>query len=609
MASGPFAEIAAEHDGTTPVYGYTVGDDRYGQGYGGAPSGQGGMMFGPGFAASGWDGVPAASSGGAGQYDGLGGRPWFSEQRSDNGQIDSVAHSNYTGFGNGPGSSLFVNSSLFPSLGNDQGRSDAIGRSRMRDMVKYHKAYAASLAAKGDPRAAGFALADIDGMQNGFRELVASGWSAASAADAVGMTGHIFGGYANTGDNARYLAGFARDRGVDMKSAADELENHRRMFGAHYLSGLNISGGTSRDSVHNSVISDGFSGLVRAMGQVENQYDWRFDRNAYSSVMKYAGKMAASLSLAGMTIDDVGAENVVRAALAQHGALTGGTSANPVLGLTEAMVRDRNIVSIFGPDAGDSLSNPNSATSENPGSQDFGLVAAIRQSVFGHRARSVRAGNSPDDFDDVTQLRDDISRNLRMFSTSSAKVSDDTMNLVSAVMIANIRDGKPASVVDVARTVASSVDDAQAEALGRWSRSLVIDDKVGRTRISEAMYPFLSSVAAVTGKSVNDPSMQPMTAALYRAFRRRFIDRRTVAGIEDAEREAMASGTVAVKVDENGMPKLEPSGRDKELWDDIIREIQPYMDGLRDAAMSKTEMLRLAAAKRKQGQTDAENAD
>ena len=48
-----------------------------------------------------------------------------------------------------------------------------------------------------DPEGAGIATADIDGMNEGFRSLVTSGWDPAEAAHAIGAVGKTFGSYGN----------------------------------------------------------------------------------------------------------------------------------------------------------------------------------------------------------------------------------------------------------------------------------------------------------------------------------------------------------------------------------------------------------------------------
>lgn len=609
-------DITDDFEGTTPIYGYEVHADGSGSNFGGS-AGTGGLVPGSGAPAGGLVPGSGAVPGGASPgftfpFSGQdrNGRPLLHDYGATpgNGQIDTGIHSfqDPSGFG----STLAVSGTVFPSLGNDGARSDRDAARYMSGLVKSLRSKAAS----ASPEDAAFMLADINSLKSGYRNMLASGMGARDAAYAAGLAGSVFGGYANVGENARYLSDFARDRGTGIQDAAREFREHRNMFAAHYLTAVGVPR-AGENSTHNDAVTRGFSQVVGAMKSVENQYSWRFDRGTYSSVMRSAARIAGELTGTGMTIDDVGADNVVRAALAECGAM-GASASNPVTGLSEKRVTDRNLVSLFGPQGpSDSVVNPNNASGAPVDSQEYGMVAGIRHALFGHRARSVRSGLGPDNFDDVTQLRSDISRNLRMFSTSASKVSDDTFGMVSDFIIRAVRDGNPVSVVDAARAVAGAVPEAEAEGLARWSRSLVMDSPAGYKRMQEGMHALMSSFASAAGLPKNHPDTAAMAARMYRLFRRRYLDRKTVSDLEGVEREAAGMGYVArgtdpatgaPATDRGGKPVFTVAGTDEDLDKDVRDEFTRWAGVLSERVKMKNDMAYERALSAKRGAAAAE---
>ena len=64
----------------------------------------------------------------------------------------------------------------FPSAGAEDDNGMRMGRAHMQGLLRAQKAYAMNLATR-DPQAAGVALADMDGMRDGFNALVAEGYT------------------------------------------------------------------------------------------------------------------------------------------------------------------------------------------------------------------------------------------------------------------------------------------------------------------------------------------------------------------------------------------------------------------------------------------------
>lgn len=577
-------------------------------------------------AAGGVGGVPAAGGAdGAPVAGGAGGTPavagwegsWFNDPAFNgshaNGSIDT-----WTSFEDPSGfQSRVGNNSLFlDSLGTSstKAQDDLNGRRLFSSLLKAQKTYADNLAAS-DPRKAGLAYADVESMRQGFDELTASGWSSSDAARALSMVGSVFGGYANVAANAQYLKRFAGLRGVDSTTAAGEFESYRRNFIGSYLSAYGIPQGATKDSVVVDNGNNDFSDIVGAMRGVEDTYDWQFNRATYLDVMKRAGKLAADLAVSGMTVADVGADKVVRAALMQNGSLRDGDPAdNPVVRLQMLQARDRELVRLS-PDAEtDTIVNPNrtpdfgkDASAAAADLQDFGLVRAVRQALFDHRARLVRGGLDPDDFGaDTSQLRTDIVSAFKLFSTSAAGVEDSTFNALADLMIDSVADGRPADVATLSQEAVRDLDVSQAGALGKWTRSLTAETAEGQKRLMETVMPFVATLANSAGVSLRDPLVTTLMARLSNTLRRSFLDRKTVAGLEELETEATVPiPQLAAGAGEDGAPAF-VSPRDSEIWAAVQKDVAPFLRLFEQAIHARAVAAGHRAAVVAQAKEDAE---
>lgn len=452
--------------------------------------------------------------------------------------------------GDGMATRIRVNPALsaFPSLAQDTDNGLKAGQSYMRSLMKAQKLYATNLAAK-DPQGAGIALADLDGMRDGFNALVAEGWNGRDAAHAIGAVGRVFGGYGNAVENVKQLKRFAETRGVDMVTAGNELWSLQKNFGAGYLSDYGFSGTVTPDSAHYENIRNHFTDLLSAMWKVEDQYDWQFDQATYQDVFQRCRRIAADLDLAGVSVKGIGAEAIVRSALKENGSLNDDARLNgDVSALMQSTVRDRGLLSLAPGFTEDTAGNPyrvpttaGSSKAERDAAraddQDYGLLRNLRQAIFRHRARMVGAGRGYDDFSDTATLRQDLARSLRLFSTGSTPVSDDTFLALADGMIASVKEGAPASIVGLAQQLSRVVAPDQAEALGGWTRALVMDTAEGDRRLRETAYPFIEELAASTGLGYRDPAMEPLVAQVYGLVKRAFLDQRTVAGLNELTAE------------------------------------------------------------------------
>lgn len=522
---------------------------------------------------------------------------WLDDPRYNgsrtNGSVDTWRTS---GDPNGFRSRVGLNSLFLDSLGGPASmeRADASGRRLFGSLLKAQRAYADNLAAT-DPKKAGLAYADIDSMQQGFDELVSGGWTTSDAAKALSMAGSVFGGYANAAANAQYMKRFADTRGVDASTAAGEFESYRRNFIGSYLSAYGVPQGATKDSVIVDNGNNDFSDVIGAIRGIEDEYNWQFNRATYADVMKRVGKMAADLAVSGMSVADVGADRVVRAALMQNGSLRDGDpSDNPVVKLQTLQAMDRDLVRLFpGEEGADTATNPyrtpdfgRDASAALADSQDFGLARAIRQALFDHRARLVRGGLDPDaDFgSDTSQLRADVAANLRLFSTSSTGVDDDTFNALADALIDNVASRRQADVVSVAADVAGRLPPDQSEALGKWTRSLTAGSAAGQRRLAETVMPFVATLANTAGVSLRDPIVTTLVARLSNTLRRNFLDRRTVAGLEQLEAEATVAPP-GLAPGENGAPAY--SIPDDEIWKSVQKDVQPFLKLFEQAIHSR----------------------
>lgn len=491
--------------------------------------------------------------------------------------------------GNGLATRVRVNPVVggFPSLAQDDDNGLKAGQTYMRSLMKAQKLYATNLAAR-DPQAAGIALADMDGMRDGYQALVTEGWNGREAAHVIGAVGRVFGGYGNAVENAKQLKRFADTRGVDLVTAGNELWSLQKNFGAGYLSDYGFTGKVTPESAHYENIRDNFTDLLSAMWKIEDQYDWQFDQATYRDVFNRCRRMAADLDLAGVSVKGVGAEAIVRSALKENGSLNDDARLNgDVSALMQSTSRDRGLLTLAPGFPEDTAGNPYKAQgfgttkSERDAAraddQDFGLMRNLRQALFRHRARSVGAGRGYDDFSDTSALRQDLARSMRMFSTGSAPVSDDTFLELADGMIASVKEGTPTSVVELARRLAEVSSDDQAEALGVWTRSLMMDTAEGDRRLRETAFPFIEEIAASTGLSFKDPAMEPFVAQTYNLVKRAFLDRRTVANLDSVTAEMT----------------------DDVLWDDVKARLEPQLARMRSAVAARNAQIAAQAQARK----------
>lgn len=480
----------------------------------------------------------------------------------------------------------------FPTAGAGDDNGMRMGRTHMQGLLKAQKAYAMNLATR-DPQAAGVALADMDGMRDGFNALVAEGWNGRDAAHAVGMSMRVFGGAGNLAENARLLKRFADSRGVDMQTAGNELWSLQKNFGAGYLTDYGFTGKVTPDSAHYENIRNNFSDFLSAMWKVEQHYNWQFDEATYRDVFNRCRGIAADLDLAKLSVKGVGAEAIVRAALKENGSLNDDAMLSaPVTQLMQSRSRDRALVSLAPGLAMDTASNPFGTESigttakeraeQDADDRDFGLVRSLRQALFRHRAHSVNEGLGADNFKDFSTLRKDFANSFRMFSTGSAHVDDDTFLKLADGVIRHVAAGEATSVVEAAKELAESneVDQGQADALATWSRALVMDTAEGDRALRETAYPFIEQIAMGAGVSMKDPAIAPFVARAYSMVRRTLLDRRVVADLDGLGDEVS----------------------DEVLWKDVKARLDPMIEQLRHAAEYKNAQLAAQAQARKGSQ-------
>lgn len=483
--------------------------------------------------------------------------------------------------GDGIASRVRVNPELagFPSLGQDDPDGMKAGRAHLRGLMKAQRLYAMNLAAK-DPQAAGMALADLDGMRDGFGALVGEGWNGKEAAHVLGAVGRVFGGYGNAVENAKQLKRFADTRGVDLQTAGNELWSLQKNFGAGYLTDYGFTGKATPESAHYENIRNNFTDILSAMWKVEDDYDWQFDQATYRDVFNRCRRIAADLDLAGLSLKAAGAEAVVRSAHKDNGSLNDDSRLDrAVSDLMASPLRDRNLITLAPGFAADTASNPFSAPgvattraerqAEEEDLRDFGLLRSMRQELFRHRARSVNAGLGADDFTDYQTLQNGFVRAFRAYSTGSAAVDDKTFSALAKDLIASIRAGKQTSVVEAAAELAPKLSMSQADALGQWSRSLLMDTADGDRRLRDTAFPFIEEIAAQTGMSYKDPAMEPFIAQTYNIVKRSFLDRRTVANLDSVTAETT----------------------DDALWDDVKARMAPQLRRLKSITEAKNAQL------------------
>lgn len=489
----------------------------------------------------------------------------------------------YTRDGDGIASRFALNPALgaFPSAGQEDDNGMRAGQMHMRNLMKAQKAYATALSAK-DPQAAGMAFADLDGMKDGFRSLVAEGWNGKEAAHVIGAVGRVFGGYGNASENARQLRRYAATRGVDIQTAGNELWSLQKNFGAGYLSDYGFSGKVTPDSAHYENIRDNFTDFLSAMWKIEDQYDWQFSQATYRDVFNRCRGIAADLDLSGLSVKGVGAEAIVRAALKENGSLNDDAMLSaPVTDLMRSRSLDRSLVTLapgFPEDtAGNPFGAPAAATTareraeQEDDGRDFGLVRSLRQALFRHRAGAVNAGRGANDFTDVSTLRNDFANSFRAFSTGSAHVSDETFLRLADTVIAGVMTGQPVPVTDAVRALATSgeVSPDQADALSTWSRSLMMDTAEGERTVREMAYPFIEQIAMEAGMSMKDPAIAPFVARAYGLVKRTLKDRKTVADLDGLGQEATGEA----------------------LWAEVRQRLAPVTEQLRKAADAKNAQL------------------
>ena len=324
------------------------------------------------------------------------------------------------------------------------------------------------------------------------------------------------------------------------------------------------------------------------MWKVEDDYDWQFDQATYRDVFNRCRKIAADLDLAGLSVKSIGAEAIVRSALKDNGSLNDDSKLDrSVSDLMASPLRDRNLITLAPGFAADTASNPFSAPgvattraerqAEEEDLRDFGLLRSMRQELFRHRARSVNAGLGADDFTDYQTLQNGFVRAFRAFSTGSAAVDDKTFSALAKNLIASIHAGKQTSVVEAAAELAPKLSMGQADALGQWSRSLLMDTAEGDRRLRETAYPFIEETAARTGLSVKDPAMEPFIAQAYNIVKRSFLDRRTVANLDSMTAEIT----------------------DDALWDDVDARLKPQLTRMGSIVDAKNVQIARQAQARK----------
>lgn len=447
----------------------------------------------------------------------------------------------------------------FPTVDSMMTRDTMAEAQDYMGMLAEDRRHYAGRIAMTDPEGAGIATADIDGMNEGFRSLVTSGWDPAEAAHTIGAVGKVFGSYGNVEADATFLSRFATTRGTDLPSVAREFEAHRKVFGDNYATAYGFSSQVTPSSSHFEDINNSFSDVVSAMRSIEDRYDWQFSRSTYRDVMQRVAKVAADLSVSGLSLADVGAEDVVRYALAQNGSLRENVR-NPVADLVAAQRSDSASLSLFGDGVYDSIGN-RSGDGGNRESNDFGLLRAIRQRVFDHRARAMKAGLGPDDFSDTSLLRRDLADSLRMFSTSSARVSDDTFLRVADSVIDGLRQRNDKVVLsDIAKAVADSSSPDQAAALGKWSRSLMLDSPEAQRILDGVTAAYVTKYAGAAGVSLRDPLVTAFSAKVGNTLRRKFLDGQTVAGLDGLNDALALDPEIAKSVAESSAGYIQAFG-------------------------------------------------
>ena len=169
-----------------------------------------------------------------------------------------------------------------------------------------------------------------------------------------------------------------------------------------------------------------------------------------------------------------------------------------------------------------------------------------------------------------------------MFSTGSAPVSDDTFLTLADGMIAGVKDGMPVSIVELAQRLSGHTSGDQAEALGTWTRSLMMDTAEGDRRLRETAYPFIEELAASTGLGYRDPAMEPLVAQVYGIVRRTFLDRRTVAGLDEMTAETS----------------------DDALWKEVKESLAPQLQRLRSTVVARNAQLTEQALAKKRAEDE-----
>ena len=104
----------------------------------------------------------------------------------------------------------------------------------------------------------------------------------------------------------------------------------------------------------------------------------------------------------------------------------------------------------------------------------------------------------------------------------------------------------------------------------------------GNRRLRETAYPFIEELAASTGLGYKDPAMEPLVAQVYGMVRRSFLDRRTVAGLNELTAETS----------------------DEDLWKGVKASLEPQLKKFRDTVAARNAQLTEQAMARKRAEEE-----
>lgn len=96
--------------------------------------------------------------------------------------------------------------------------------------------------------------------------------------------------------------------------------------------------------------------------------------------------------------------------------------------------------------------------------------------------------------------------------------------------------------------------------------------------------PFVATLANTAGVSLRDPIVTTLVARLSNTLRRNFLDRRTIAGLEQLEAEATVAPP-GLAPGENGAPAY--SIPDDEIWKSVQKDVQPFLKLFEQAIHSR----------------------